>query len=253
MPRGFTLQNLARAAEARRHQRSNPEAVAPAVRSMDAIGELLGRGDGSMVARMKADPLGRKLLAERHDILALVSDRDYLRLLPDGSLGREYCRFAETNELFPETLAASVREARAETDGRVPNASDEAAYLHDRFRDLHDVWHVLTGYGTDMAGEWGLIAFQTRQVGYRSMAMMAFLNLLGKALRGRFDLLRTWLEGRRRGAKARYLLAQDWERLMPMPLEQVRAELEIDRLAPYRTWDYPQSPARLGPSRMPSA
>jgi len=205
---------------------------------MDAIGLLLGRGDGSIVRRMKASPTGRKLLEERHDILALVSDREYLRSLPDGSLGREYCRFAEDNQLFPEVLARQVRDARSESRGVVPESTPEAAYLHDRFRDLHDLWHVLTGYGTDMAGEWGIIAFQTKQVGYRSMAVMAFLNLSRHALAGRPDLLLTWARGRRRGARARYLLAEDWERLLPLPLEDVRHELAVEPLAPYRTWNY---------------
>jgi ubiquinone biosynthesis protein COQ4 len=238
------LENLRNAIETSRIQRNSPEQVGPAVHSMDALGLLLGRGDGAMVNRMKAHPLGRKLLEERHDILALVSDRDHLRTLPEGSLGREYCRFAEDNQLFPECLAEQVRNARVASGGFVPESTPEVAYLHDRYRDLHDLWHVLTGYGTDMAGEFSIIAFQTRQVGYRSMALMAFMNVLRNSLRGRPDLLKMWFLGRRRGARAQYLLAEDWERLLPMPLEVVRRELNIEEAGPYRPWNYPDHAKR---------
>lgn len=235
------LRRIATVVEMSRLQRRSPESVEPAVRSMDAFGQLLGRGDRTMLARMQASPEGRRRLAERDDVLALLSDRDRLRRLPDGSLGREYCRFAEEHQLFPERLAEQVRAARADTGGLVPGATPEVAWLHDRYRDLHDLWHVLTGYGTDMAGEWAIIAFQTKQVGYRSMAVMALLNCARHALAGRPDLLRTWWIGRRRGARARYLLAQDWARLLPRPLEEVRRELRIEPLPRYRTWDYPES------------
>ena len=92
-----------------RAQRHAPEAVAPAVHSMDALALLLGRGDRTIVARMRSTALGRRLLEERHDALALVSDRDRLRAMPEGSLGRSYCRFAEDKRLFPEALAEEVR------------------------------------------------------------------------------------------------------------------------------------------------
>ena len=238
------LTRLRNAIEASRAQRAAPEQVAPAVRTMDAFGLLLGRGDGTMLRRMKATAEGRRLLAERDDVLALLADRDRLRDLPEGSLGREYCRFAEEHELYPERLAQEVRDARASSGGFVPESTPELAYLHDRYRDLHDLWHVLTGYGTDMAGEWGIIAFQTRQVGYHSMAWMAFGNVLRNAIPDRLDLLGTWIRGRRAGAKARYLLAEDWERWLPQPLSEVRRALGIDAPPRYRPWSYPDSIVR---------
>ncbi len=224
-----------------RAQRGDPEGVTAAVHTMDAMGALMGRGDETMLRRMRASETGRRLLDARHDILEVVADRDTLRTMPDGSLGREYARFADTKQLFPEILAALVREARCESGGLVPNATPEAAYLHDRYRDLHDLWHVATGYGTDMGGEWGLLAFQTKQVGYRSMMLMASIGCFLTAMKGRLDLIGVWLGGRRRGKRAAYLLAQDWERLLPMPLDAVREELGLNPPPVYRPYDYPES------------
>ena len=47
---------------------------------------------------------------------------------------------------------------------------------------------------------------------------------------------------RRYGVK--YLLAADWDRLLMLPLDEVRRELGIPPLEPYRPWDHPQ-PTRI--------
>ena len=228
------FERLRRAVTTFREHRRDPEDVAKGVHYLDAFGLLFGRGDRTMLARMNETPLGRRLLEERHEVLDLLRDRKWLLSLPESSLGHRYARFAIDRGLFPEDLAAVVREARAATGGNVPEATPEVAYLHDRYRDLHDLWHVVVGYGTDLAGEYALIAFQTQQTGYRSMAIGAFSSMSCHALRGRFDLWRTWLEGRRRGARAPFLMSQDWERLLPMPLASVRAELGLDPPPEYR-------------------
>lgn len=215
----------------------DPEDVAKGVRLIDAFALLLGRGDETMLRRMRESPLGSKLLDERHSILSVLVDRKRLRELPPGSLGREYAEFAEARQLYPERLAAVVDEARADSGGRVPQSSDEVAYLHDSFRDCHDMWHVVTGYGTDMGGELGLHGFQTQQTHYRAMAIASFLSVLRAILRGRFDMLGVWWGGRRRARRARFLLAEDWDTLLTLPLAEVRSRLRLDPLPEYRTYE----------------
>lgn len=226
-----------------RAHRRDPEDVAKGVVHLDAFSLLLGRGDATMLARMRATALGRRLLDERHAVLEVLKDRDRLLAMPEGSLGHRYARFALDNGLFPEKLAEIVADARSASSGLVPHASDEIAYLHDRYRDLHDMWHVLVGYGTDMAGEYALIAFQTRQTGYRSMAIGTFMSMSFTALRGRLDLFTTWFDGRRRGARTPYLMAQDWERLLPMPLAAAREELNLNPPPQYQPFDHPKAEA----------
>ena len=222
----------------RRH-RQDPEDVAKGVHMIDALSALLGRGDRTMVGRMQASEQGRRILARRRSALEVLADRERLRTLPDGSLGREYARFADGHQLFPEKLAEVVREARSATGGQVPGATPELAFLQDRYRDLHDIWHVVTGYGTDLAGEYGIVALQSKQVGYRAMAITGFLSTLMTAIsQRRFDMLATWFEGRRRGRDGAYLLAQDWESLVELPLEEVQAKLGFAEPPHYRPFDY---------------
>jgi len=222
--------------------RQDPEDVAKGVHMIDALGALFGRGDRTMVGRMRASEQGRRILAARKSVLDVLADRPRLRTLPEGTLGRAYAHFADDNQLFPEELAEAVIEARAATGGQVPGATPELAFLQDRYRDLHDIWHVVTGYGTDLAGEYGIVALQSKQVGYRAMAITGFLSTLMTSIaQRRFDLIGTWFEGRRRGRRGAYLLAEDWESLLEQPLAEVQAKLGFEKPPVYRPFDYEKS------------
>jgi hypothetical protein len=86
-----------------------------------------------------------------------------------------------------------ILEARSATGGQVPGATPEVAFLNDRYRDLHDIWHVVTGYGTDLAGEYGIVALQSQQVGYRAMLVMGFLSMLMTSLAERHGCRRRFV------------------------------------------------------------
>lgn len=200
----------------------------------DILARWLGRGDHQMLTRMCALEQGRRLLDERQDVLGPLTDRKALHAMPDGSVGRALVSFLEEREIYPEELARKVREARADSGGFAPGASPEVAYLHDRFRDLHDLWHVVTGYDNDWAGEYGVVAFSAQQVGYRSQTLATGVSSLIASIGGRPDVMRTWIEARRRAQRAPYLLAEDWPALLPLPLAQVRDQLGLLPIPVYR-------------------
>src|SRR5262249_58628837 len=84
-----------------RQLRENPEDIEAGARLFLALG---GMDDERAVARLCSNERGRRLLAERPDLLAALTDRGRLRALPDGTLGREDLRFAEREQIFPEGL-----------------------------------------------------------------------------------------------------------------------------------------------------
>src|SRR5687767_4124801 len=87
---------------------------------------------------------GKKLLRERPSILAALSDRASLEAMPEGSLGRAYLAFCEREGISPGGLVeASELEERDKLD-------PDFRYMADRMRDSHDLWHVVTGYRTDL-------------------------------------------------------------------------------------------------------
>ena len=111
--------------------------------------------------------------------------------------------------------------------GRVdPDLPPERAWLGARLRDMHDLWHVVTGYNRDLVGEAGLLSFtyaQTRNPGIGFIVMVAWLRARGE-LRWARSTIR---EGYRRGRAAAWLPEQEWEELLALPLAQVRARLGL--------------------------
>ena len=175
------------------------------------------------VVRMLSHPQGRRLFMQRPSLLERLSDRAALARLTEGSLGRAYLAHIEHYRLDPGKLIAlgrSTPEIRAEDEG--------ARWFADRCELLHDLHHVLTGYGADGLGETALLWFSHGLSGGRGTALL----MLGAALRARHEtgsgfasyLWRAWWRGRRAGC----LEAMPWEELLPLPLEEVRRLAEIE-------------------------
>jgi ubiquinone biosynthesis protein COQ4 len=190
----------------------------------ELIQALAGRSGERVYRRFRADPEGRRLLRERPSLLAALSDRERLAALPEGSFGRAYADFMREQRLEAAGLvdaAVSVRDPDEPLD-------PERRWFFDRLRDMHDLWHVLTGYGRDIAGEAANLAFTLGVTGNRGIAVI----VLTAAVRGpkTADLhwqryrLRAW----RRGRRARGVTRARYEELLPEPLAEVRRALGIE-------------------------
>ena len=191
----------------------------------EIVRALSGRTDVRNFARLLDEPDGPRLLAERPDLLAALSDREALARLPEGSLGRVYLAFMVAGDLTADGLVDASMEG--DTDARM-GYSVESTWFFDRLRDMHDVWHVLTGYGRDEAGEAANLAFTFGQIGNYGIGLIV---LAAAAIGPRSDrfywqryLFRAW----RRGRRARWLPAVRYEKLLALPLAEVRTRLGID-------------------------
>src|SRR5262249_26158167 len=132
------LVRWARAMRALRHILSNPEATDRVIEFLQLAntGSLPGRA-----AVFFADPHGRKLYAEQRKIDSHTVDLDALLALPEGTLGRAYATFLRSRGLTPEVFDAPPE--------GVPDP--KVAYVIQRARQTHDLWHVVTGCETDPA------------------------------------------------------------------------------------------------------
>src|SRR5262245_59091277 len=91
-------------------------------------------------------------------------------------------------------------------------------------RDSHDLWHMITGYGRDLVGEACVLAVtyaQTKNRGIGAIVAMAYWRA-GRELRSARVAIR---EAYRRGKRAAWLPAADWEALLARPLREVREQL----------------------------
>lgn len=207
-----------RSARLLRELLADPTRTEKAFEMFETLG---GRDDDAQFRRFAACPEGRRLLRERPCLVRLLADRNALGAMPEGSFGRAYYEFAHANGFAADGLLRA-RDAGA----RDLNAGvgPERQWFFDRMTVAHDLWHVLTGYGTDEAGEIALLAFTLAQ-GAANRAVRLFLFV--GALRGGRAVRRFARQARRRGARTLPLMLARYEELLPLPLALVRAQLCI--------------------------
>ncbi len=180
--------------------------------------------------RFAASDTGRRLLAERPDLCAALSDREALLRLPEGSLGRAYLDYMDRNGYDPATLVEMERrvQARWQREEGLPIMDPLRGWYQERIMLTHDLFHVLTDYGTDHVGEATLLAFTFAQMRGRAQALVTF----GAALEVFRALGPAWLRydwaAWRRGRRASWLVACPWEELLPLRLDTARALLGVE-------------------------
>jgi ubiquinone biosynthesis protein COQ4 len=205
----------------------DPDDTAQVFRIIDA---LSGRSAERTVDRLKQSPVGRRLLDARPCLLDTLGDHEALSSLPEGSLGREYVRFLTSEGITAAGLKQASLEGRSGNDQAI---STDVDFLRNRMRDAHDLWHVVTGYKGDLLGEASLLAFsfaQTRNPGVGFIVGVALL-------RGREPNMRRLIwQGFLRGARAAWLPAAEWEKMLDLPLATVRQTLNIGAPPVYRTF-----------------
>ena len=201
-------------------------------RVFDVIQALGGRSGERAFDRFRRSAVGARVLAERRDLLVALGDRERLLALPPGALGRTYAEFMGREQISAQGLA----EASLAAGDADPALSAERRLFGARLRDMHDLWHVVTGYGRDLLGEASLLAFSYAQTRNRGVGLIV-ATAWWKA-RSAPAFRRMLREGYRRGRRAAWLPAQDWEALLARPLDEVRAELglgEPPRYEPVRS------------------
>jgi len=93
---------------------------------------------------------------------------------------------------------------------------------------MHDLWHIVTGYGRDSFGELCVLAFTYAQTRNRGIgAIVAFGVRNAARVIGFRAAWRGVAEGYRRGRAAAWLPAQDWRSLLALPLDAARQALNV--------------------------
>ena len=167
-----------------------------------------------------------------HSMVEVLSDRDRLRGLPAGSLGRAYLEFVEREDLSADGLVEASEVGRGSEDAAV----DGNIWRYgERNRDTHDLWHVLTGYGRDTFGEACLLGFTYAQTEDLGIGVIAFVGALKIAKETRrLGVIGAIWQGYRAGRRAAWLPGENWVDLLSEPLEALRTRLNIASPTRYR-------------------
>ena len=167
---------------------------------------------------------GGRIAYARVELVDKFMDPDFLRRFAHGTVGAAYRAFLEKTGFS----AAGLKEVGDQVHGAA-FMEHPYAWFGRRERDIHDIWHVLTGYqADDPLGELCLVAFsyaQTKGLGWGFIAAMGMLKNLRQP-HGRLVARATW-EGYTHGKQAAWLHGEDIEKLFAEPLDAARARLNI--------------------------
>jgi ubiquinone biosynthesis protein COQ4 len=144
-------------------------------------------------------------------------DIDLLAQMRPGTLGHAYGSHMKKNGLKPDFYPPF----------RLKRPID---YFSLRASQVHDIWHVVTGYGTDVPGELFLQGFTLAQFKSPLSATLIAAGLLHVVITmptRLFEVMDGIMEGYQRGKRAHYLLAEPLEEMWGEDLGEVRMRYGI--------------------------
>ena len=182
--------------------------------------------------RFLATEHGPRLFEERAFLPDILDDHDFIKTMPEGSVGQAYLKF-----MTREGLSAAGLVAESESHRRhVQQFDDDLHWYMNRLRDTHDLYHVLTGYGRDALGEAALLRYTHSQHRGRGISFIAFMGArqISKHVPQEARIKEVMAEARRNGAAAARVVDQDILALLREPLDAARARMGIVRPDAYR-------------------
>lgn len=120
----------------------------------------------SLVRQLKGSEEGRRMLSERPSLQGKDLNLSALADLPQGSLGHEFARYFRDHKISPFETTIVL--------------NDDIDFIAKRYRETHDLLHVLTGYDTDVIGELELQAYALGNLGIRTAALILLVGTLGQ-------------------------------------------------------------------------
>lgn len=192
----------------------------------EVINALNGNSYQKQFLKFANDPRGAKVLEANVYLPPLLDDHDALRELPEGTFGRAYLHFMETQNLTSQGLVDEYERFEGDFYDRFPTPM--RSYSH-RLRDTHDLLHVLTGYSRDALGELSVLAYSYAQHGGPGVAFISFMGAfeIAKGAPKGSPVRRAIYEGYRLGKAAEDIVYYDVMELLKQPLADVQAQLNV--------------------------
>jgi ubiquinone biosynthesis protein COQ4 len=169
-----------------------------------------------ILASLRRDDQATLALARRRRAPPIVLSE--LSGLPPGTLGRQIADFMGARGLDPSAIPRKEHH-------------DEATFVQAHLYETHDIWHVVIGFDTDVAGELGVQAFYSAQLDGALPRILLIGGLINASILHKNDwgrrldaVVRGWTLGKR----ARALFGVAWDELWAVPLADVRTGLGLD-------------------------
>lgn len=172
-------------------------------------------GAAEIVRELTDDPALASVFVSRPRVGSV--DLAALGRLPPGSLGRTFADEMKARGLDPADIQPR------------PDDGTKAGYVFAHLRETHDLWHTVTGFDVDVAGELGVQAVYLTQFRAKLALIILAIGLLNTAFfesddrHARMDaIVAGWRIGR-----AAKLFGFDYREHWATPLAEVRAMLGV--------------------------
>lgn len=194
----------------------NEKNTAAALRVADCLNKL-GLLDAEVEA-IRQDTNGRRYLEQRRMLKQYKLEE--LVQLPAGSVGQIYAQHMIDQNLQPDFY-------------EILQIKCDVTYVMMRMRETHDLWHIMTGFSTEVPGELGLQAFMFAQL----QTPLAPILIAGRTLISTFrnpkevvqvydHIAKGWAMGRH----AKLIFGLDWDENWSRPLSEVRSEFNLQAI-----------------------
>ncbi|XP_067207101.1 ubiquinone biosynthesis protein COQ4 homolog, mitochondrial [Linepithema humile] len=170
--------------------------------------------------QMKSTNEGQRILAQKPRINTSTIDLHYFKSLPEGTVGRTYHDFLDNNKVSPDD-----RE-------QVQFVDDiELAYVMQRYRETHDIFHAMLLMPTTMLGEVAVKWIEALQMRLPMCTTAAIFGASRLRSRQRHLYLNHHLPWSiNTGLNAKFLLGIYYEERWEQSLEDFHKEMNITRL-----------------------
>lgn len=176
-----------------------------------------------------AEPEGADQLVVQPDLEAKLAKFDDLGALPGNTLGAAYVNLMRSGDYVADGLNEEARKV-VEYAELYPGIA--RAWFARRQACVHDLMHVVAGYGQDVAGETALLAFTYglfgRRLGLRVIRIGMLASVLTAPRGSVLKAARFSYAAYRRGRRARIPFSFAWEQALARPLDEVRKDLCIE-------------------------
>lgn len=169
--------------------------------------------------QMLSHPIGRQILKERPRITSKTMSLEYLRSLPQNTVGFTYGAWLDREGVTPDTR----------DDTRYID-DEECAYVMQRYREAHDFYHAITGLPVIVEGEIALKWFEWINMGLPVAALSAIFGPLRLSKKQRARLRKVWIPwALSEGRKSTCLLNVYWENELLTDCEELRRRLGFSK------------------------
>lgn len=153
-----------------------------------------------------------ELFEARRTVPAPELTLEKLAEYPEGTLAKVFSGYFQKNCIFPFTYEYPVQ--------------SNADVLYKRYRETHDIHHMMTGYGIDDFGEIEIQAFYISNLGLRHARLIVFFGVpyLIWQQRSFSKVISRLVAAYKRGKKAKNMLTLPYEALWGVPLSELTAK-----------------------------